>query len=226
MIKREAETLLAKLSEKFPVLTITGPKQSGKTFLAKSFFKDKKYFNLEDIELRDLANEDPKAFLAMAAQGAIIDEIQYAPSLLSFIQVKVDENRDQKAQFILTGSQQLSLMGNISQSLAGRTAILNLLPCSIRELRSSIRTKIIKPFKEKFSNKDFLIFNGFYPGIFRDQISPSIFYANHIRTYLERDLNQLSQIQNLSLFRKFIKSCASRIGQVLNQDLRETCFHK
>lgn len=137
---------------------------------------------------------------------------------MSYIQVKVDENRDKKAQFILTGSQQFSMMQNISQSLAGRTSIVNLLPCSLLEIQSSTRTKEVKDFKDKLQDKDFLIFNGFYPAIFKDKINPSRFYADYVRTYLERDLNQLSQIENISLFRKFLRACAARTGQLLNKE--------
>lgn len=217
MIKRDIDAHLNEISQQYPVITITGPRQTGKTFLAKHFFKGKPYFNLEDLELRDFAQSDPKAFLKPLHEGAIIDEIQYAPDLMSYIQVMVDEKRDKKAQFILTGSQQFSMMQNISQSLAGRTSIINLLPCSLNELTSSKRTKEIKDLKNKLYDKDFLIYNGFYPAIFRDKINPSRFYADYVRTYLERDLNQLTQIENISLFRKFLRACASRVGQLLNK---------
>ncbi|NQY80481.1 MAG: ATP-binding protein [Candidatus Caenarcaniphilales bacterium] len=218
MIKRDIEIHLNEISSQYPVITITGPRQTGKTFLAKHFFKAKPYFNLEDLELRDFAQSDPKAFLKPLEDGAIIDEIQHVPNLMSYIQVKVDENRDKKAQFILTGSQQFSMMQNISQSLAGRTSIINLLPCSLSEIYSSKRTKEVKDFKNKLYDKDFLIYNGFYPAIFKDKINPSRFYADYVRTYLERDLNQLSQIENISLFRKFLRACAARTGQLLNKE--------
>lgn len=217
MIKRDIVKHIKEVADQYPVITITGARQTGKTYLAQHCFKNKKYFNLEDLELREFAKSDPKAFLAQAGHGVIIDEIQHVPSLMSYIQVEVDKNRDEKAQFILTGSQQFALMKNISQSLAGRTSIINLLPCSIKEIYASANLKEVKDYKKEIQNKNFLIYHGFYPGIFKDKINPHRFYADYIKTYIERDLNQLSQIKNISLFRKFVRACASRVGQLLNK---------
>lgn len=218
VIKREIEGHLERISSQYPVITLTGPRQTGKTFLAKNYFKNKPYFNLEDVELREFALNDPKGFLNQMKDGGIIDEIQHVPELMSYIQVIVDKHRDKKAQFILTGSQQFALMKSISQSLAGRTSVINLLPCSIQEIYNSKRTNEIKDFKTEINDKNFFIYYGFYPAIYKDKINPSHFYADYVRTYLERDLNQLQQIQNISLFRKFLRACASRVGQVLNKE--------
>lgn len=218
MIKRDLEQELELLATKYPVITITGPRQTGKTFLAKHVFKNLPYFNLEDIEQRDFALNDPKAFLAQMKDGGIIDEFQYAPELTSYIQVIVDKNREKKAQFILTGSQQFALMQQVSQSLAGRTTIINLLPCSIAELYNSKNSKEVKDYKNQLTEKNFFLFQGFYPAVYKDKIPPNKFYSDYIKTYLERDLNQISQIQDLSLFRKFLRACASRVGQVLNKE--------
>ena len=218
MIKRELSQELKQVSIQYPVITITGPRQTGKTFLAKHFFKDFPYFNLEDLEQRDFALNDPKGFLAQMKNGGIIDEFQHAPNLSSYIQVIVDENREKKAQFILTGSQQFSLMKEVSQSLAGRTAVISLLPCSMRELKQSSTSSEVKDYKNRLRDKNFFLFQGFYPAVYKDKIPATKFYSNYIQTYLERDLNQITQIQDLSLFRKFLRACASRVGQVLNKE--------
>lgn len=218
MIKREISKELEEISHQFPVITITGPRQTGKTFLAKHCFKNLPYFNLEDMSVRDFAINDPKGFLAQMTEGGIIDEFQYAPELTSDIQVIVDNNREKKSQFVLTGSQQFSLMNQVSQSLAGRTAIINLLPCSIAELKASTRSTEVKDYAKKLSEKNFFLYQGFYPGVYKDKIPPSRFYSSYIKTYVERDLNQITQVQDLNLFRKFLRSCASRVGQVLNKE--------
>lgn len=209
VINRQIQQFISEIAQKYPVLTITGPRQVGKTFISKHIFSEKPYFNLEDLELRDFAISDPRAFLSQMPDGGIIDEIQYAPDLLSYIQVEVDEKRDLMSQFILTGSQQFSLMQNVSQSLAGRTAVISLLPCTIAE---------ILDYENQQISKNSFIYQGFYPAIYKDRIEASRFYADYLKTYIERDLNQISQIKNLSLFRKFMRACASRVGQLLNKE--------
>ncbi len=189
---------------KYPVVTITGPRQSGKTTLARSTFTDKPYANLENPVTRQFAEEDPVAFLGQYPEGAIIDEIQRVPDLLSYIQVIVDEKRE-NSLFVLTGSQQFELVRGISQSLAGRTALLKLLPLSFSELMPYFTLGI-----------DEALFKGFYPRIYDQDIAPSQAYGDYYETYVERDLRQLVNVKNLSLFQRFVNLCAGRCGQLLN----------
>ena len=189
---------------KYPVITITGPRQSGKTTLARATFPDKPYANLENPVTRQFAAEDPLAFLNQYPEGAIIDEIQRVPELLSYLQVIVDE-KQKNSLFILTGSQQFELMQGISQSLAGRTALLKLLPFSISEISPYFSLTI-----------DEMICKGFYPRIYDQGIPPDQAYGDYYETYVERDLRQLITIKNLSLFQRFVKLCAGRCGQLLN----------
>ena len=189
---------------KYPVVTITGPRQSGKTTLARSTFTDKPYANLENPVTRQFAEEDPVAFLGQYPEGAIVDEIQRVPDLLSYIQVIVDEKRE-NSLFVLTGSQQFELMRGISQSLAGRTALLKLLPLSFSELMPYFSLGI-----------DEALFKGFYPRIYDQDIAPDQAYGDYFETYVERDLRQLVNVKNLSLFQRFVKLCAGRCGQLLN----------
>ena len=207
-IKRAISEHLEKISKLYPVITITGPRQSGKTTIAKDFFSDKDYVNLEHPKTREFAKDDPEAFLAKYPNGAILDEIQRVPELLSYIQVIVDESK-KKSMFVLTGSQQFSLMRDISQSLAGRTSVISLLPFSLDELKANY-------LKEKEINTDQLMINGFYPKIYDEKIEPKILYRDYLRTYIERDLRQISEIKNLDLFQKFIRLCAGRVGQIFN----------
>lgn len=205
LIPRNIEPVVQELARQYPVITITGPRQTGKTTLVKKLFSDKTYFNLENPDLREMAASDPRAFLQAAKNGAILDEIQRVPELLSYLQEIVD-NSMQKGQFILTGSNQFSLLSNISQSLAGRTVLLKLLPLSISELNQKI---------DSYSTDD-LIFHGFYPGIYKDDLNPTIAYRSYYETYLERDLRQLIHVKDLLLFQKFVRLCAGRIGQIFN----------
>ena len=208
MYGRSIEGYLKKVSRLYPVITITGPRQSGKTTLAKKTFADKNYVNLEDPDTREFARNDPRGFFDTYKNGLIIDEVQRVPELMSYIQVIVDKQK-QKSMFILTGSQNFSLLSSVTQSLAGRTAVLELLPFSLDELMNNYYTK-----KQVAIND--LIFQGFYPGIYDMKIEPNLFYANYTKTYVERDLRQLSKITNLDLFQRFIKLCAGRIAQVFN----------
>ncbi len=205
LINRQLENLLLELARQYPVITITGPRQSGKTTLVKKLFADKKYVSLENPDLREMALSDPRAFLKEIQDGAILDEIQRAPNILSYLQEMVD-NSAEKGKYILTGSNQFSLMNNITQSLAGRTVLLKLLPFSIIEIKEYI----------KYLSTDELMYKGFYPGIYRNNLNPTIAYRSYYETYIERDLRQLIHIKDLLTFQKFVRLCAGRIGQIFN----------
>lgn len=198
---------LRSMSKQYPVVTVTGPRQSGKTTLVKEVFLEKPYANLESLRTREFAETDPIGFLDSFPDGAILDEIQRCPKLLSEIQVRVDET-DIKGMFILTGSHQIGLRGAIAQSLAGRTSILHLLPMSMQE------------FKDEGIDftLDEILYRGCYPRIYKDQLNPSKAYGSYVQTYLERDLRQMIEVKNLQLFQKFIKLCAGRIGQIFNKE--------
>ena len=205
MIKRKMSKILKLLTKSYPVITVTGPRQSGKTTLVKSIFKNKPYHNLENVDERTFAITDPKAFLARFPEGAVLDEIQRAPELMSYIQTIVDE-KQHPGMFILTGSQNFNLLANISQSLAGRTAILKLLPFNYKEVDN---------YELPFSINDYIL-NGFFPAVYEKKLNPTIFYRNYYETYIERDLRQLINIKNLNLFQIFVRLCAGRIGQLFN----------
>ena len=205
MIKRKIESVLKKLSKQYPVITITGPRQSGKTTLCKNAFPDYRYVNLEAIDTRQFAKDDPRGFLEQYNNHIIFDEIQRAPELLSYLQVIIDEKKE-PGQFIITGSQQFEIMSNITQTLAGRTALLKLLPFSISEIQGSYNLDSI----------DKLILTGFYPRIYDLSLNPTQALGDYLITYVERDLRQLAAIKDLSLFEKFLKLCAGRVGQILN----------
>ncbi len=225
MIERQIAKKLLYFAKKYPVVTITGPRQSGKTTLIKECFPDYDYVNLEKLSLQEEATKDPEGFLSRYKGGLIIDEIQRVPNLTSYIQVIVDE-RKQDGMFILSGSQNFSLIQSINQSLAGRTAILELLPLSFSELQHSKYYKEFKPkvskkniqikFQSEKLNLDKLMFKGFYPRVYDKKLSPGDFYADYVKTYIERDLREIKEIHNLSAFKKFMRMCASRIGQPLN----------
>jgi len=206
MIVRLVEKNAIKLAGKFPIISITGPRQSGKTTLSKICFPDYDYVNLEMPDIRSFALSDPRQFLDRFKKGVIIDEIQYVPELFSYLQGIVDE-RSETGQFIITGSQNFLLMEKISQSLAGRVAIINLLPLSLDELKLE---KLLP-----FSYQDY-IFNGSYPRIYDEKIHPPDFYPSYIQTYLERDVRNISNIMNLTIFKTFLEIAAGRIGQVIN----------
>lgn len=205
MITRDITKELIFLGQQYLTVTVIGPRQSGKTTLVKKTFQHKPYINLEIPDIRQLATEDPRRFLSQYPNGAILDEIQRVPQLLSYIQAIVDE-KQQKGQFILTGSHQLQLHESISQSLAGRTALLKLLPLSINELNS---------VGVNYSLDEYLL-NGFFPRIYNDKIDPSRAYQNYLQTYVEKDIRQLINLKDLNLFERFLRLLAGRAGQQLN----------
>jgi uncharacterized protein len=206
VIKRTLEKSIQKLAKKFPVIVITGPRQSGKTTLVKSLFKNKPYVSLENPDDLELALTDPRRFLAQFTEGAVLDEVQRAPELFSYIQGIVDQSK-KKGQFVLTGSQNFLLMESITQTLAGRVALFTLLPFSISELN---KTK----YEPKTIEKS--LFYGFYPRIYDDQLLPKEWLPNYIQTYIERDVRQIKDVHDLPTFQRFLKLCAARTGQILN----------
>ena len=208
MIDRDISALLVKLASQYPVLTLIGPRQSGKTTLAKARFPNKPYVTLENPDTRRFAIDDPRGFLAQYAGGAIFDEIQRAPELSSYLQGLVDAN-PAPGQFILTGSQQFELMSQVTQSLAGRTAILRLLPFTLAEVQ---RLKASR----KRPDLAAALLRGFYPRIHDQNLDASQALADYFATYVERDLRQLAAVQDLQQFARFVRLCAGRSGQLLN----------
>ena len=207
MFERELELELKELAKRYPIVTMIGPRQSGKTTIVQHAFPEKKYANLEFPDIRSMALKDPRGFLEQFSDGAILDEIQRVPELLSYIQPLVDE-KDQKGMFILTGSHQLELQEAISQSLAGRTALLTLLPLNLAELK-----------KAGFDlSVDEWILNGGYPRIYKDRLDPTKAYRSYFQTYVERDLRQLLQVKDLMQFERFVQILAGRIGQIINME--------
>ena len=206
MIARSSISTLRRLARGFPVVAITGPRQSGKTTLARAIFADKPYISLEDPEEREFADTDPRGFLARFPDGAVFDEAQRCPALFSYLQGIVDRRR-RMGDFILTGSQQFGLMSNIAQSLAGRVGLLQLLPFSLVELKGG------EIFPGSLSDA---LFTGGYPPLYDRPVLPPDWFANYTSTYLERDVRQLLAVRDLSLFQRFLKMCAARSGQLLN----------
>ncbi|MBU1085273.1 MAG: ATP-binding protein [Candidatus Beckwithbacteria bacterium] len=206
-IKRVLENQLRKTIKKFPILGLVGPRQSGKTTLLQEIFNDFKYVNLEDIELREFANNDPKGFLYTHQSPLIIDEAQRSPKLFSQLQVEVD-NKKQMGSYILSGSQNFLMMEGISQSLAGRISIQTLLPLSYLEITA---------LKKNISDYSNLIFQGQYPRMYHPpKLEPNEFYNSYLATYIERDLRKIINVTDLSTFQRFLRLCAGRVGQILN----------
>ncbi|MFK8284525.1 ATP-binding protein [Capnocytophaga canis] len=203
-IRRELSSELIRLSDFYSVLVVTGPRQSGKTTLCKVNFPSYHYVNMEDIALREQIMLNPKAFLKQFPKGLIIDEVQNVPELLSYIQVVVDEDNSRK--FVLTGSNNFSLMQGITQSLAGRVSVFTLLPLSLQELGDI-------PYR---TDTNTLIINGGYPAVWAKKIPVQDVSRNYYNTYIERDVRQLMKVKNLSNFQTFMKLCAGRIGTELN----------
>lgn len=207
MIPRKLSETVLKFAGKYPVISVTGPRQSGKTTLVKSLFPKHKYISLENPETRSISLSDPKSLFEPKDQLMILDEIQYVPELLSYIQVISDETKIH-GQFILTGSQSLILSEKISQTLAGRTAILKLLPFSLSEISK------LKQVKD-FSFEDY-IFKGFYPRTYDEDISPEEFYPFYLETYVQRDVRVIQNVRDLNTFTNFVRLCAGRTGQLLD----------
>ena len=205
MIVREIAPLLLEYSRSFRSVVLVGPRQSGKTTLAKACFPGKPYVSLENPDMLELANQDPRGFLGGFSRGAILDEIQRAPQLFNYLQEILD-NTEEDGLFILTGSNNILLQENISQTLAGRIGILDLLPLSYREIRELVKGLSLPE----------LIVRGFYPEIYHKSRNPQIWYQSYIRTYLERDVRQIRQIENTLLFQKFLRLCAGSVGQQVN----------
>ncbi len=205
-IERKLSSAIRRLQNKFPILAITGPRQSGKTTLIKNLFPDYQYITLENADIRERAFIDPNAFLKTYSNKVVFDEIQQAPFLFSYLQTKVDNDK-QMGQYILSGSQNFQLLQSISQSLAGRVALFQLMPFDFDELLS---TQLLS------KNWHRAAFQGFYPAIFDRDIEPTDYYRNYIETYIERDVRQLVNVRDLRLFRLFLKYCAGHAGQMLN----------
>ena len=206
MIPRTASSTLERLAIGFPVVALTGPRQSGKTTLAKSVFKDKPYVSLENPDEREFALRDPKRFLQRFPSGAILDEVQRCPELLSWLQGWVDE-RGIMGDFVLTGSAQFDLLAGITQTLAGRVGRVELLPLSAAELMTAGKAP---------NDLNASLFQGGYPALYDRDIAPQDWFANYIATYIERDVRQLIAVRDLTQFQTFVKMCAARTGQLLN----------
>ena len=205
-IKRSLKESIVIYLEKYPIIALTGPRQSGKTTFLKGEFPEYRYVNLENPDTRNFAETDPNAFLKLYDRFVIFDEVQRAPVLFSYIQTLVDESRIM-GQFILSGSQNFHLLQNITQSLAGRVALFRMLPFDFTELKSA-----------GLLDHDFTVnmYKGFYPAIYDRNIPSKMFYANYIQTYIERDLTEIINVRDLKQFRNFLSLCAARAGNIIN----------
>lgn len=206
VIQRDLAPILARAASQFPAVTLTGPRQSGKSTLCRSMFPDLAYANLEAPDTRSFATEDPRGFLAQFPEGAVIDEVQRAPQLPSYLQGLIDADPT-PGRWILTGSQNLTLAASVSQSLAGRTAVLHLLPLA--------RSELIR-FESYPVGLDESLLMGGYPRIFDQQLSPADWLRSYVATYIERDVRSISNIGDLTAFQRFVELCAGRTSQLLN----------
>jgi predicted AAA+ superfamily ATPase len=206
MIERTLRTHLLDLAQRHPVVTLTGPRQSGKTTLCRAAFPNTPYVSLEPPDEREFARSDPRAFLGRVPDGAVIDEVQRVPALLSYIQQRVDEAPAAGA-FILTGSQHLGLLDAVSQTLAGRSALLQLLPLGLEEVRR---------FRKAPDDLTSLMWTGGYPRIYDRALPPAEWLSNYVATYVERDVRQVLQVGDLITFQTFLRMSAGRVGQLLN----------
>jgi predicted AAA+ superfamily ATPase len=205
-INRQISAVIKKQMDSYPIIALTGPRQSGKTTLLKNLFPDFTYVSLERTDIRSFAEEDPVGFLNQYAEKVIFDEVQRAPILFPYLQTIVDE-RGEMGQFVLSGSQNFHLLERITQSLAGRVALFKLLPFDISELKAA----------ELLPGKwEQLLIKGLYPAIYDRGIEPVVFYSNYLQTYIDRDVAQLTKVQDAKRFRNFISLCAARTGQLLN----------
>jgi predicted AAA+ superfamily ATPase len=205
-ISRKIKIEMDIYKNKYPILAITGPRQSGKTTFLKNEFPEYQYINMENPDIRSYAEIDPNGFLKQYDKFIILDEVQRVPFLFSYLQSKVDNDKIM-GQYILSGSQNFHLMHNITQSLAGRVALFKLLPFDLEEMQTC-----------KLLNSDYAynIQKGFYPAIYDRDIASKVFYNNYIQTYIERDLTELIHIKDLRAFKNFVSLCAGRAGQLLN----------
>ena len=206
MINRIAEKTIRNLLSGFPVVTLTGPRQSGKTTLARAVFKNQPYASLEEPDIRLAAKEDPRSFLARFPNGAVLDEVQRSPEIISYLQTHVDAD-GRMGLYILTGSQQFGLMSDVTQSLAGRTSFVELLPFSVLELSDANKLP---------ANIDSMLLTGCYPPIYDRALTPANWYSAYVTAYVERDVRQMLKIQELETFQRFVRLCAGRSGQLLN----------
>lgn len=204
LINRELGVVIKEAFEYFAVITVTGPRQSGKTTLIRSLFPDMPYFSLESPDVRSYAENDPIAFLNQGSEGMVLDEVHNCPNLLSYIQGIVDENP--RRRYILSGSSQFAMLKKVTQSLAGRSAVFELLPLSYSEIEDKAKDEPI----------DTLLFNGFYPAIHAGRNIAKFLYPSYIKTYLDKDVRDLLRIKDLMQFHTFIRLCAGRIGSLFN----------
>ena len=204
-IKRKIESTILEAAKYFPVITVTGPRQSGKTTMLKQIFPHLHYYSLEDLDTRSFAMEDPVRFLHLHEDGMILDEVHNYPELLSYIQGIVDEQPHKK--FVLSGSSNFALLKKVSQSLAGRSGVFELMPLSIEEVKGQI---------EYVDDADQLLYQGLYPAVCSCKNIPKFLYPSYVKTYLERDVRDLLNVKDIRLFNMFFKLCAGRIGSVFN----------
>lgn len=204
-IKRKIESTILEAAKYFPVITVTGPRQSGKTTMLKQIFPHLHYYSLEDLDTRSFAMEDPVRFLHLHEDGMVLDEVHNYPELLSYIQGIVDEQPQKK--FVLSGSSNFALLKKVSQSLAGRSGVFELMPLSIEEVKGQI---------EYVDDADQLLYQGLYPAVCSCKNIPKFLYPSYVKTYLERDVRDLLNVKDMRLFNMFLKLCAGRIGSVFN----------
>jgi predicted AAA+ superfamily ATPase len=206
VIPRRLGTKLRALVRRFPVVTVTGPRQAGKTTLCRALFPRHRYVSLEAPDTREYATQDPRGFLAEIAKGAVIDEVQRAPALLSYLQEEVDE-RPRRGRFVLTGSANLALLAGISQTLAGRTSVLTLFPFGYDELRG---------FAGAPRDLPATLWSGGFPAVFDRHIPVPEWFSAYLATYVERDVRQILNVSDLQTFQSFVRLCAGRVGQLVN----------
>lgn len=207
-INRAIERYLREAQEQFPILAVTGPRQAGKSTLLQHLFPEYPYYTFDDPVLRRQAKDDPGLFLETLSPPAILDEIQYVPELLPHLKMSVDRRRELTGRYFLTGSQTFHLMAGLTETLAGRIALFELLPFSREELGYRNSTPLPKLFE--------LLFRGFYPDPCVHGVNPRLFYSSYVQTYLERDIRQITAVQDLSEFQRFVEVLAARVGSVLN----------
>jgi uncharacterized protein len=205
IIKRKITDFVRTVEQEYPVITIVGPRQSGKTTLARQLYPDKPYFSFENPDIRIEIEDDPRGFLQSLEHGAVLDEFQRVPTITSYLQQIVDDDIV-PGKFILTGSRNLEIMDQVSQSLVGRSATVELLPFSYSEIQAELCKAELPE----------ILFQGLYPPIHHRKLTPSNWYSNYVRNYLERDVRQIINVKDLNVFHRFLILCAGRIGQLIN----------